>query len=68
MFDQIFNKTIYCLMAAVLVVPEPTTLLICALVLAGAVAHCADLTVALVQAVPSPAFTRIPVEGNSETG
>lgn len=39
MLDQFFDRTLYILMAAVLVIPEPATFLVCMLMLAGIVAH-----------------------------
>jgi hypothetical protein len=49
MFDQIFDRTLYCLMAAVLVIPEPTTFLVCLLLVSGIVAHCGSHLLALVR-------------------
>ncbi len=49
MFDQIFDRTLYFLMAAVLVVPEPTTFLVCLLMLAGIIAHCGSQIMAFLR-------------------
>lgn len=49
MFDQIFDRTLYCLMAAVLVIPEPATFLVCLLFAAGVAAHCGSQLLALVR-------------------
>ncbi len=49
MFDQIFDRTLYFLMAAVLVIPEPTTFLVCLLMLAGIVAHCGSQIMAFLR-------------------
>jgi len=39
MIDQLIDRILYGLMAAVLVIPEPTTFLVALLLLAGTLAH-----------------------------
>lgn len=49
MFDQLFDRMLYCLMAAVLVVPEPTTFFVCLLLFAGIVGHCGSFVSGLIR-------------------
>ncbi len=53
MADQIFDKMVYCLMAAVLVVPEPTTFIVCLLLCIGVASYFAGRTKAALRNVPS---------------
>jgi hypothetical protein len=64
MFDQLFDRATCGLMAAVLVVPEPATLVICALILAGALAQFADTAKEVMRARWTPAFAKVRTEGN----
>ena len=54
MFSQMFDRTVYGLMAAVLVVPEPTTFVVCALLLTGLATYGANLALGLLRPVGSP--------------
>jgi hypothetical protein len=62
MFDQIFDRSLYCLMAAVLVVPEPATFLVCLLMAAGVAAHCGSYCLALVRSAEAVELVTAPVE------
>ena len=58
MFSQMFDRTVYGLMAAVLVVPEPTTFVVCTLLLAGLATYGANQALDLLRPVRSPAPRR----------